>query len=689
MVRRTLKRGKGAICSILLAHIHPSLHIRDKYPNRARQERLEGCEILRQEEKLIQRKRTLAVVFRHESFPDIELYCVTRFAKVTKEGDKDFFFDAVGDTIGVGAGAEAEGVEILHETPAFLFNNFRADDPQLSNAVDAGLVTVDDDNDPAPENIPVPGIPSISGSITYSENWGHDGICFRTSIGASNSKARLKNHERHLKLTKLQIFEILFPTQWVKDVLLPETSKKLSARLSYGEYLQFVGMWLLISTTVGFERRDFWAKKKDNDRDTPFKFNEIMSRHRFKEILKELNYTNENKPLYPDKFWEVRQMLDAFNDNMEKEFIPSWVSCLDESMSKWLNKYTCPGFMVVPRKPWPCGNEYHTICCSESGVLFALELVEGKDEPAQRPRKEHNEKGKTLGLMIRLTKSVHGTGKLVIMDSGFCVLQGIIELRKLGVFSSALIKKRRYWPKYVHGDEFKAQFDHCEPGTFKALRGKLDGIDFHLYGMKEPDYILMFMTTYGSENRKGKEQKRKYVNHQGVESTVRFKYPEVCHNHYAHRDSVDNHNGRRMYPIALEEQWKTHRWPNRCFQFIVGVTEVNANLLSHAVFDEPLLEQTDYRYQLANELINNPYVGLIDSPARKRKANAASSVHQIMTLPPYRTFTGTQIKKCKTRYIQLQCECSKKVRVRTYCKCSPGTIRCTNCFANHVLDSQL
>ena len=73
-------------------------------------------------------------------------------------------------------------------------------------------------------------------------------------------------------------------------------------------------------------------------------------------------------------------MIGDWNDNMEKQFEPSYVSCLDESMSKWVSQYTCPGFMVVPRKPWPFGNEYHTICCSLSGVLFAMELMEGKDE---------------------------------------------------------------------------------------------------------------------------------------------------------------------------------------------------------------------------------------------------------------------------------------------------------------------
>ena len=153
-----------------------------------------------------------------------------------------------------------------------------------------------------------------------------------------------------------------------------------------------------------------------------------------------------------------------------------------------------------------------------------------------------------------------------------------------------MIKKRHYWPKYVNGNEMKAKFDGCEPGSFNARKGKLDGFDFYIYGMKEPDYTLMFMATYGSENRQGKEQTQKYVEEKGEASTVKFKYPEVCHNHYAYQDSVDNHNGRRMYPIALEEQWKTHRWPNRCFQFMIGVTEVNANLANHAIFDQPMMD---------------------------------------------------------------------------------------------------
>jgi hypothetical protein len=111
--------------------------------------------------------------------------------------------------------------------------------------------------------------------------------------------------------------------------------------------------------------------------------------------------------------------------------------------------------MFVPRKPHPIGNEYHSICCGESGIMFAIEMVEGKDRPPQLGRPEHGEHGVTAGLLMRLTCAIRRfTGKVVILDSGFCVLKALIELAKKGVFASALIKKRRwYWPKYIDGGE--------------------------------------------------------------------------------------------------------------------------------------------------------------------------------------------------------------------------------------------
>ena len=103
-----------------------------------------------------------------------------------------------------------------------------------------------------------------------------------------------------------------------------------------------------------------------------------MSRKWFDTILCAIFYTNCDIPTYRDKFWEVRQMVDEWSKNMVEQFTPSWVSCLDESMSPWTNKYTCPGWMFVPRKPHLFGNEYHSVCCSMSGIMWGWSLWKEK-----------------------------------------------------------------------------------------------------------------------------------------------------------------------------------------------------------------------------------------------------------------------------------------------------------------------
>ena len=130
---------------------------------------------------------------------------------------------------------------------------------------------------------------------------------------------------------------------------------------------------------------------------------------------------------------------------MTEQFTPSWVSCLDESMSTWTNKYSCPGWMFIPRKPWPFGNEYHMVCCSLSGILWQMELIEGKDSRSEITP-EYNNQGKTVGLLLCVLEPIFTRGNAVILDSGFCMLKGIVELKKRGVYASALIKNRSIGP---------------------------------------------------------------------------------------------------------------------------------------------------------------------------------------------------------------------------------------------------
>ena len=60
----------------------------------------------------------------------------------------------------------------------------------------------------------------------------------------------------------VQLFERLFPIQFIQDVILPPSNKKLKQQLTYGEFLQWLGLWILMSTRDGSDRCTFWSSKK-------------------------------------------------------------------------------------------------------------------------------------------------------------------------------------------------------------------------------------------------------------------------------------------------------------------------------------------------------------------------------------------------------------------------------------------
>ena len=182
--------------------------------------------------------------------------------------------------------------------------------------------------------------------------------------------------------------------------------------------------------------------------------------------------------------------------------------CLDESISKWLNMFTCPSFVFCPRKPWPFGNKWHTIACILRSIIFHIKLVEGRDCPYELSAQKFNlitgKMAKTVGLMLRMIESILHRSRVVILDSGFCVFGRLTELAKRGVFASAIIKKRRYWPKYIRGDDIKADFVTKKIGDSNALHGTLDGASFLVFCMKEEDYVMSLTKTYGKMEEMGK-----------------------------------------------------------------------------------------------------------------------------------------------------------------------------------------
>ena len=137
-------------------------------------------------------------------------------------------------------------------------------------------------------------------------------------------------------------------------------------------------------------------------------------------------------------------MIEEWNKNIALIFSSSWILFLDESMSIWTSRWTCPGWVLRPRKPHQFENEYHSACCGKSGIMLSIDVVEGKKKLPQRGTlKFEAEHSKTGGLLMRLLQSYFGSGCYLVLDSGFCSLKAILALCAIGgLFAGALIKKQ-------------------------------------------------------------------------------------------------------------------------------------------------------------------------------------------------------------------------------------------------------
>ena len=112
------------------------------------------------------------------------------------------------------------------------------------------------------------------------------------------------------------------------------------------------------------------------------------------------------------------------------------------------------------------------------------------------------------------------------------------------------------------------------------MTGEKDRIKFNLFVHKEPDYIMMLMSTYGTciEHQNQQESRRSWID---TIKMARVFYKEVVTNHYLYKGSVDfhigcRHDGRANQGLSIEETWDTKYWENHIFAFIIAITEVNA-----------------------------------------------------------------------------------------------------------------
>ena len=168
MARTKLRPGVGCEFTCLKRNIHPQKKVSRKYPDYCKRDAaLDGCLMIREGVKRTSGKVRKVYFFTHIDFPDDELYICKGFVRITKEGGNEGLFE-----IAVEHNEESvEGREI----------------PQLTGDVSEDVArflsdgfVVDDDNLPAPENVPNNAIPH-SQDVSF-EDWDNATHCNRTCI---------------------------------------------------------------------------------------------------------------------------------------------------------------------------------------------------------------------------------------------------------------------------------------------------------------------------------------------------------------------------------------------------------------------------------------------------------------------------------------------------------------------------
>ena len=171
----------------------------------------------------------------------------------------------------------------------------------------------------------------------------------------------------------------------VGDVLAKVTSKSLEEAgehpTSLEEMYCCIELMLVMATVNGFSKCQFFSNKESYEIQNPFPFklNEYMAAQQMELLDQHISFTDKEAPVFTDKFLEIRQMLEAWHTNTHSFFIPSWIVCLNKSMSIWTSQFIRPGprWVFFPHKPHPVGTEVHSICCGKPGILVDLKMNKG------------------------------------------------------------------------------------------------------------------------------------------------------------------------------------------------------------------------------------------------------------------------------------------------------------------------
>jgi hypothetical protein len=90
-------------------------------------------------------------------------------------------------------------------------------------------------------------------------DWGSNTLDPRKINNLSNYKAVLRGFDMVTKNSLLVHFLHFLPVNFIKEVLLEQMNQLIVPPCLFSEFMRFLALMLLIGTTQGSSRREFWS----------------------------------------------------------------------------------------------------------------------------------------------------------------------------------------------------------------------------------------------------------------------------------------------------------------------------------------------------------------------------------------------------------------------------------------------
>jgi hypothetical protein len=243
--------GNGAKVSVFAKFLHPKAYIKRLFPNYRPNKRFDcvvrGCGIEKDQVVLYIECDEITNQTVGDEHPRPRLYSFHGHFTVVQPCDGDDQYTRIPDPteiVAIRAPEEVDRKEFQGELLRLVQED--AAYPHIEDMGILGDVEVDDDNLPAPENVPTLAPVNNNGPVVYRGGWGHSGVCNRqATTAAGNFNPSFPNHPSPNK-TLVELFEILFPVDYLENVVIGNINNSFDSNqppVKYGEFLRFLGIF--------------------------------------------------------------------------------------------------------------------------------------------------------------------------------------------------------------------------------------------------------------------------------------------------------------------------------------------------------------------------------------------------------------------------------------------------------------